>query len=71
MDVDEDYDTEQSDYGDIPIVGMFLGSNYLTQYIIKYICTQKCVYVYISHTRAHAHAHTHTQHTHTYTYAYR
>jgi len=35
MDIDEDYDTEQSDYGDIPIVGMFLGSNYLMHICYK------------------------------------
>lgn len=37
MDVDEDYDTEQSDYGDIPIIGMFLRLNYLIQYTIRYM----------------------------------
>jgi len=35
MDIDEDYDTEQSDYGDIPIVGMFLGLSYLMRMYYK------------------------------------
>jgi len=55
MDIDEDYDTEQSDYGDIPIVGMFLGSNYL----MHVCCIKHDVRLHAKIFLPCAHTHTH------------